>query len=380
MLQRTKENTLIQRLKQFPAVVLVGPRQSGKTTLAKKLKASYYDLESEGERLRLDLEWPKIVEGTELVVLDEAQSFPEIFPRLRSAIDSNRKSCGRFLLLGSIAPSLMREVSESLAGRAAVVELGPLSLPEIPYEKLDELWRCGGFPEGGVLESARYPTWQESYMQLLIQRDLPNLGLPARPLVTERMLKMIAAVHAQEWNASKIGASLGLNYQTINSYLEYFHGAFLTRALTPFETNLKKRLVKHPKLYIRDSGLLHVLLGLARSQDMLAQPWVGASWEGFVIEQILANLDTSEGTPTPNFLRSGAAEIDLILRYRGEIWAFEIKLTSEPTREHVKNLRTLGVALGATRRILVHRGRVRQRGEDCELMPLEDVIREVGGG
>lgn len=200
--------------------------------------------------MRLDLDWPKIVEGAELVVLDEAQSFPEIFPRLRSAIDSNRKGCGRFLLLGSIAPSLMREVSESLAGRAAVVELGPFSLPEILYEKLDELWRCGGFPEGGVLESARYPTWQESYMQLLIQRDLPNLGLPARPLVTERMLKMIAAVHGQEWNASKIGASLGLNYQTINSYLEYLHGAFLTRALTPFETNLKKRLVKHPKLYI----------------------------------------------------------------------------------------------------------------------------------
>lgn len=377
MLPRIKKNTLIQRLKAFPAVVLVGPRQSGKTTIARTLSSVYYDLELESDRLRLDLDWPKVVRGSQLVVLDEAQCFPDIFPRIRSAIDTDRQLCGRFLLLGSVAPSLMHEVSESLVGRAALVEMGPFSLTEVMAAKLDDLWRFGGFPEGGILSAEQYPTWQESYLRLLIQRDLPNLGLPSKPLVTERMLKMIAAVHGQEWNASKIGASLGINYQTVNSYLEYFQGAFLTRALTPFETNLKKRLVKHPKLYMRDSGLLHSLLGLGRQQDLLSQPWVGASWEGFVIEQILASLDTRDGTPTPHFIRSGEAEIDLIIRYRGEIWAFEIKLTSEPTRDHVKHLRTLGAALGATRRILVHRGQLRQRGEDCELMPLSDLLQEL---
>lgn len=361
----------------FPAVVMVGPRQCGKTTLAKTMSEQYYDLELEGDRLKLDLEWDKVVNSSRLTILDEAQCFPEIFPRIRSAIDSDRAARGRFLILGSVAPSLMHEVSESLVGRAALVEIGPLCLPELQEEKLDDLWQFGGFPEGGVLHEARYPMWQESYLGLMTQRDLPNLGLPSKPMMTERLLKMIAAVHGQEWNASKIAASLGLNYQTVNSYLGYLHGAFVTRALTPFETNLKKRLVKHPKLYIRDSGLLHSLLGLGRNQDLRSQPWVGASWEGFVIEQILANLDARDGIPTPHFLRAGESEIDLVIRYRGEIWAFEIKLTSEPTRDHAKHLRTLGVALGATRRILVHRGKSRHKGEDCEVMPLTDVLQEL---
>lgn len=377
MIGRVKKSTLIHILGMCPAVVMVGPRQCGKTTLAKTLSQQYYDLELEGDRLKLDLEWQSVANGSGLVVLDEAQCFPEIFPRIRSAIDNNRQAYGRFLLLGSVAPSLMREVSESLVGRAALVEIGPLCLTELPGDKLDKLWRFGGFPEGGVLNEERYPMWQESYLALMIQRDLPNLGLPSKPMVTERLLKMIAAVHGQEWNASKIGASLGINYQTVNSYLGYLHGAFVTRALTPFDTNLKKRLVKHPKLYIRDSGLLHALLGLGRQQDLLSQPWVGASWEGFVIEQILASLDSRDGIPTPHFIRAGEAEIDLVIRYRGEIWAFEIKLTAEPTRDHVKHLRTLGVALGATRRILVHSGQSRQRGDDCEVMPLTDVLQEL---
>ena len=377
MLNRKEKTHILQTLTHFPAAVLVGPRQCGKTTLARSLAQHYYDLELESDRLRIDLDWPRVCSENELVVLDEAQAFPELFPRIRAAIDSRRDVPGRFLILGSIAPSLMHEVSESLAGRAAVIELTPLSLSELSSNRLDDLWLYGGFPEGGILDATRYPMWQQSYLQLLIQRDLPNLGLPAKPLLTERMLRMIAALHAQEWNASKLGGALGINYQTVNSYLEYFHGTFLTRAITPFEANLKKRVIKHPKVYLRDSGLLHALLGVQSFEHLLAQPWVGASWEGFVIEQILATLDTSKGTPSPHFIRTGDAEIDLVIQCRGEIWAFEIKLTSEPTREHTKHLISLGTAIGAHRKILVHRGTVTLRDAECELIPLEGVLEEI---
>ena len=384
MLLRRKKTQIIQALEAFPAVVLIGPRQCGKTTLAKTLSTRYYDLEIESERLRLDLDWHKLCDTNELIVLDEAQTFAEIFPRLRAAIDLRRKVFGPFLILASVAPALMQDVAESLAGRAALLELTPLSLGEVPYSETRALWRFGGFPDGGVLDAARYPLWQESYLQLIIQRDLPNLGLPAKPILTERMLKMIAALHGQEWNASKLGASLGINYQTVNSYLEYLHGAFLTSALVPFEVNVKKRLVKRPKVYLRDSGLLHALLGVGRGDDILSKPWVGASWEGFVIEQILAALDCSQGTPTPYFVRtSSGEEIDLVLQYRGQLWAFEIKLTGEPTREHAKALRTLAPALGADRRILVHGGVLYVKNERSEgsegydVMPLERCIQEL---
>jgi predicted AAA+ superfamily ATPase len=378
MLKRSKITEIIQILNDFAAVVLVGPRQSGKTTLAKTLTHLYYDLELEGEKLRLDLDWPHIIANNELVILDEAQSYPEIFPRIRAAIDSRRSVRGRFLLLGSVAPSLMHKVSESLAGRAAVLELMPFNLAEVGFDRVYDLWRFGGYPEGGILnEPARYPLWQENYLRLITQRDLPNLGLPAKPLLTERLLKMIAAVHAQEWNASKIGASLGINYQTVNSYLQYLHGAFLTQALSPFEANLKKRIVKHPKIYMRDSGLLHALLGVGRDEDLFAKPWIGASWEGFVIEQILSALDSTEGVISPHFLRTGEAEIDLIFRYRGLLWAFEIKLTTQPTREHTKGLRALGPAIGAARRILVHGGEQCHRGDEYHVLSLQACLEDL---
>jgi predicted AAA+ superfamily ATPase len=378
MLLRIRKTDINQALASFPSVVLVGPRQSGKTTLAKTFTNNYYDLELEGERLRLDLDWHKVIESDQLVVLDEAQAYPEIFPLLRSAIDARRKVCGRFLILGSVAPSLMKEVSESLAGRTAVLELMPICSAEVEGNQVERLWRFGGFPDGGALsESIRYPLWQESYLRLITQRDLPNLGLPAKPMLTERMLKMIAAVHAHEWNASKIGASLGINYQTVNSYLEYLHGAFLTRVLLPYETNMKKRIVKRPKLYLRDSGLLHALLGLARDEDIFAKPWVGASWEGFVIEQILAALTGYDGIVTPYFLKAGESEIDLIIQYRQKIWAFEIKLTSQPTREHLKGLKLLGDHIQADHKILVHGGAQCHSSEEFDVLSLDACIKKL---
>ena len=241
-------------LEDFPAVALVGARQCGKTTLAQSLGGSYYDLEQQEERLRLDLEWPRLAASPDLVILDEAQAWPEVFARLRGAIDADRGRNGRFLILGSVSPALMRDVSESLAGRLALLELTPLSIGELSVPERSRRWLLGGYPDGGGLAPARrFPTWQMSYLTLLAQRDLPSWGLPARPQATERLLDMLAAVHGQEWNASAIGKSLALSYHTVNGYLDYLEGAFLIRRLPACHANIRKRLVKRPKLHWRDS-------------------------------------------------------------------------------------------------------------------------------
>ncbi|MEO8183431.1 MAG: DUF4143 domain-containing protein [Deltaproteobacteria bacterium] len=183
-----------------------------------------------------------------------------------------------------------------------------------PSANADELWLCGGYPDGGVLERRRFPEWQLDYLQLLMQRDLPNWGLPARPHVTQRLARMLAVAHGQAWNASRMGQSLGLSYQTVNSYLDYLEGAFLVRRLSPFHGNLKKRLVKAPKIYWRDTGLLHALMNVPERETLLVQPWVGASWQGFVIEQLLNCLAAAGQAFEAFYLRtSDQHEIDLIV-------------------------------------------------------------------
>ncbi len=229
-------------------------------------------------------------ENEKLVVLDEAQSRPEVLIRLRGAIDEDRKRTGRFLLLGSISPAPITQVSESLAGRLALVELSPLLQSKLEAPSRARLWLTGGFPDGGALIPEAFPVWQADYLQLLVQRDLPAWGLPARPQTTDRLIHMLAAVHGQVWNAIQLGKSLGLSYHTVNGYLDFLEGAFLIRHLLPFHANFKKRLVKRPKIYWRDSGVLHALLGVENQESLLKQPWVGASWEGYVVEQALGML------------------------------------------------------------------------------------------
>jgi predicted AAA+ superfamily ATPase len=249
----------------------------------------------------------------------------------------------------------MHHVSESLAGRLALVELAPLLYVELKTQASKErLWLCGGYPDGGVLQPRHFPRWQDDYFNLLTQRDLPAWGLPARPQVTQRLSRMLAAVHGQTWNASRLGQSLGLNYQTVNSYLDYLEGAFLVRRLQPYHDNLKKRLVKSPKVYWRDSGLLHALLNVRNRDELLAQPWVGASWEGFVIEQILGAL-SAVGKPAEAFhLRtSDQHEIDLILALDHELWAIEVKLTTNPGSDDLRRLEKTAELIGADRRFLV---------------------------
>jgi predicted AAA+ superfamily ATPase len=355
MIRRLAKHEILDRLSIYPAAALVGPRQCGKTTLAQSMGGVYFDLEQQSERLRLDLEWDTIAAGDELVILDEAQYWPEVFARLRGAIDHDRKRMGRFLLLGSVTPSLMIQVSESLAGRLSLVELTPFLLSELKTRaSRDRRWLCGGYPDGGILEPERYPQWQKDYLALLTQRDLPTWGLPSKPQTTERLIRMLAAVHGTAWNASQVGQSLGLSYHTVNSYLDYLSGAFLIRRLPSYQANIRKRLVKSPKIYWRDSGLLHALLNVPDKQTLLTQPWVGASWEGFVIEQALGMLSSRGRDVGAYYFRTGDRhELDLVLDFGQELWAVEVKLTSSPTPEDMARLDKVADMIKAARRFLV---------------------------
>lgn len=366
-------------LRAYPAVALSGPRQAGKTTLAREISPLYYDLEQEADRLRLDLEWGRVEASKEPVVLDEAQAHPAVFPRLRGAIDRDRKRNGRFLILGSVSPVLMRQVSESLAGRLGLCELTPFLLPEIPRPSLDRLWLCGGFPDGGVRRPSRFPDWQGSYLQLLAQRDLPQWGLPAGPTVAQRFLRMTAAAHAQIWNASQVGAGMGLSYHTVNAYLDFLEAAFLVRRLRPFSGSLRKRLIRSPRVYWRDSGLLHSLLGVTNARDLLTRPWVGASWEGFAIEQTLGWLSSRGRAVDACYLRtSDGIEVDLVLEFGSERWAVEIKLTSSPGPDDAARLIRAADLIDATRRVLLTRTSRPAESAGTLSTNLPDFLRRLG--
>lgn len=355
MIARHVDRILRTRLKSYPAVALVGPRQCGKTTLAKALGGHYFDIEKESDRLRVDLDWRALGDGLDLVIFDEAHEWPELFRRLRGEIDRDRKRNGRFLILGSVSPALMTRVSQSLAGRLSLLELTPLLRSELrDAEQCKRHWLVGGYPDGGVLDATSYPQWQADYLDLLTQRDLPNWGMPARPSLTRRLLRMLAAVHGQGWNASQIGKSLGLSYHTVNRYVDFLEGAFLIRRLPAYHASIGKRLVKRPKLYWRDSGLLHSLLNVRSGNALLDQPWVGASWEGYVIEQALAALRGAQRSVEAYYLRtSDQKEIDLLIETGSELWAVEAKLTTQPQLRNLARLDAIADLVGAHKRFLI---------------------------
>ncbi len=364
MLQRLLGPHLRKLLKNYPAVALIGPRQSGKTTLARTLSPLYFDMEQAEDQLRADVEWDHLLQQTKPVIFDEAQTWPELFNRLRGAIDKNRKRNGRFLLLGSVAPALMRHVSESLAGRLGLCELSPLNIQEIAPTKMDPLWLMGGYPDGGILKKNSFPNWQKNYLSLLAGRDLPQWGLSAAPYVTEKLFKMLAVLHGNPLNASQIGQSLGISYHTVDSYIGYLVQAFLIRLLPPYTSNLRKRIIKSPKMYWRDSGLLHALQGAGHFSQLLQQPWVGMSWEGWVIEQILSFLTLQGKSFDAFYLRTKTQdEIDLILEYAGKIWAIEIKLTSNPSPQMIQQLKKTGSLIRADQMILISRSKQTIKGD-----------------
>ncbi|MBC8426066.1 ATP-binding protein [bacterium] len=354
MITRLYTKQIRRKLAKYPAVGLLGPRQCGKTTLAKQLGGIYFDLETEGDATRLDAGWESLAAGGKLVVLDEAQHAPWVFSRLRGTIDADRRRNGRFLLLGSVSPSLMQQVSESLAGRMGLVRMSPLLLPELKVAQLDDLWLYGGYPDGGIQASASYPDWHMDYLDLLSARDLPAWGLSAKPQQTRRLMRMLAALHGQPLNAAQIGSSMSLDHKTVLRYCDYLEGAFLIRRLPPFFANIKKRLVKTPRAYWRDSGLLHAMLGVDDREQLFHAPWLGASWEGFIIEQTLASIAAAGKQVEGFFFRtSDGYELDLVLDWGSERWAVEIKLTSNPTTEMVGRLDKAADMIDAARRIIV---------------------------
>ena len=356
MLDRIYASQVRDLLGKFPAVALLGPRQCGKTTLARQLGGRYFDMETEGSLVRLDAEWETLGAGKDLVIIDEAQQAPRIFSRLRGTIDADRKRNGRFLLLGSVSPALMENVSQSLAGRLAMVRMTPFILPELGPARLDDLWLYGGYPDGGILEASLFPQWQQNYLDALATRDLPIWGLPAKPQQTMRLLAMLAALHGQPLNASQLGSSLVLDHKTVLRYCDFLEGAFLIRRLAPYYVNLTKRLVKTPRVYWRDSGLLHALMNVNDLDQLYRQPWLGQSWEGFVVEQTLATLSAAGQRTQPFFFRTAdGQELDLVLDWGSRRWAIEIKLTSDPSTGMIDRLHRTADLIDAERRVLLCR-------------------------
>ena len=332
-MERHSLQTVSDRLNQFPAVALLGPRQVGKTTLARAIGTGrdsvYLDLETRADRDKLsDPVLYLSAHQDRLVILDEIQFMPELFRDLRSLIDRGRqrgKRTGRFLILGSASMTLLRQASESLAGRIAHVELGPVSVLEAAVDHQEDLWIRGGFPDSLLADNAtKSMIWRDNFIRTYLERDIPQLGprIPAETL--RRFWTMLAHTQGQLLNATRLASGLAVDGKTVARYLDLLVDLLLVRRLPPYHGNTGKRLVKSPKTYVRDSGLVHALLGLDDREAVLGHPAAGDSWEGFVIENI---LNTAPQRTTASFYRTAAgAEIDLLLEMpqRG-LWAIEIK-------------------------------------------------------
>jgi len=335
MFQRKSAVEIRQQLGLSPAVAILGARQIGKTTLAKQIAAEfpdsiYLDLENAQARAKLD-QADVFFEANRhrLVVLDEIQNAPELFSTMRGEIDADRRP-GRFLILGSASFKLLQQ-SQSLAGRLALVDMAPLLLSEVhqSFEDIQTLWVRGGFPGSYTApqDDASW-LWRDAFVRHFLHSDLPALGINVEPELMRRFWRMVAHLHGQLFNASSIAASLGVSSPTVTRYLDHLVQSLMLRRLEPFHANLGKRLVKSPKIYVRDSGLLHYLLGMRNVHDLMGHPNTGASWEGFCIEQICNHLPTGASV---SFYRTAAgAELDVVVETGRETTGFEIKFSSAP--------------------------------------------------
>lgn len=320
-------------LQIFPVTGIIGPRQVGKTTLAKSITADkdflYLDLERQTDRDKLTNDPAFFLSQfkDKCVVLDEIQFMPELFNELRGLVDEYRKP-GRFIILGSASPDLIRGSSETLAGRIGYLELTPFTVWEV--DDLQKLWVRGGFPDSYLVAGEKISKlWRHNFIQTYIHRDLGLLGLNTNVQVMERFWRLLASAQSNLMNAEQFGRAIDVDRKTVTRYIDFLEGAFILRVLHPWYRNLKKRLVKSPKLYIRDSGLLHSLLGLDSYESVINHIVVGASWEGFVIEQIINSFD--EERQFWFYRTHQGAECDLLIEKNGEVLAaIEIKFGMSP--------------------------------------------------
>jgi uncharacterized protein len=354
MIKRIIEEKIEKLMKQFPAVALVGPRQCGKTTLAKiiqkksKIEGVYFDLESPQDLRKFDNPELFLTAHEQYqVIIDEVQRMPQLFPIMRSLIDKKRKA-GRFLLLGSASPELVKGSSESLAGRIYFLEATPLQLIELPDKNnaIQKHWFRGGFPAAWKAKNDDdFYQWMDGFVRTFIERDLNNLfGTTFSPNLMFKLWRMLAHYHGGIWNAQSFSKGLDVSSVTVNRYLDHLQGAFMVRKLLPYYHNTSKRLVKSPKVYIRDSGLLHYLLDIHHAKNLQYHPMLGYSWEGYVIEQIISLLPNNI---QPYYYRTqDGAEVDLVL-VKGikPIACIEVKYSETPSlsrglAESIKDLKT----------------------------------------
>lgn len=341
--------------RRSPITALLGPRQCGKTTLARRFAegqhATVFDLESVTDRRRLQNPELALGELEGLVVLDEIQALPELFPVLRGLVDRPDQTA-RFLILGSASPHIIRHASETLAGRVEFVELAGFDLSETGPAALNTLWLRGGFPRAFLADSDEDSfAWREGFVRTYLERDIPQLGFRIPAAAMRRFWTMLAHYHGQTWNASELARSMGLSDKTVRSYLDILTGTYMVRQLQPWFENLGKRQVKAPKVYFRDSGLLHHLLDIPTRHHLLGHPKAGASWEGFAVEQVLRAFKPAQAY---FWSTHGGAELDLVFLHQGKRLGFEIKFTEAP--KTTASMRTAKAALRLDHLYVIHPG------------------------
>jgi len=386
MIERLLTPRILEALGDSPAVALIGPRQAGKTTLAlevgEQLGALYLDLESETDRAKLaEPELYLAGHQDRLVILDEIHRAPGLFPVLRGLIDRARREGrrrGQFLLLGSASLDLLKQSGETLAGRIAYLELGPFHALEVPSRPLDVLWVRGGFPDSLLARSdAGSLRWRKDFIRTYLERDIPQFGPRIAAETLRRFWTMLAHHQGGLLNSALFARNLGVDVKTASSYLDLLVDLLLVRRLAPWHNNLGKRLVKAPKVFVRDSGLLHGLLDIPTQEGLLSHPILGQSWEGFVLENLIAA--SPEGV-TPHFYRSGGgAEVDLLLSWPdGSLWAIEIKRSLKPKVE--RGFHSACADLQPHRRFVVYPGEERYpiTGE-IEAIPLRELAELLRG-